>query len=91
MNKEDKLASHKSFCKERQKRIVSAEKRSKHTAVNIDVQKVRQYHIDGDVIASKDVDKCDYLVLNDEKKWLFGHPCGQEMPISPVTKPVPLA
>ena len=26
-----------------------------------------------------------------EKKWLFGHPCGQEMPISPVTKPVPLA
>ena len=23
--------------------------------------------------------------------WLFGHPCGQEMPISPVTKPVPLA
>ena len=22
---------------------------------------------------------------------LFGHPCGQEMPISPVTKPVPLA
>ena len=26
-----------------------------------------------------------------EENWLFGHPCGQEMPISPVTKPVPLA
>ena len=26
-----------------------------------------------------------------DKLWLFGHPCGQEMPISPVTKPVPLA
>ena len=26
-----------------------------------------------------------------EDKRLFGHPCGQEMPISPVTKPVPLA
>jgi len=26
-----------------------------------------------------------------KRKGLFGHPCGQEMPISPVTKPVPLA
>jgi hypothetical protein len=28
---------------------------------------------------------------NHQILWLFGHPCGQEMPISPVTKPVPLA
>lgn len=71
MNREDMLSRHRSFCKERQKRIVSAERRSRHTAVNIEAQKVRQYHIDGDVVTSKKVDKCDYLVLNDEKKTAY--------------------
>lgn len=70
-NQNDIFRKHKSRCSERQKLIVSEEKRSKHTANNKDNQKVRQYQIDGDVITSRNVDKCDYLVLNDEKKTAY--------------------
>lgn len=67
----DILEMHKSRCAERQKIIISEEKRSKHTARNKDNQLVRHYLIDGDVIVNKDVDKCDYLILNDEKKTAY--------------------
>ena len=65
------LSGHQSLCDKRQKRIVSKEKRSSHTAVNKNGQLVRQYLIDGDVIKDKHVIKCDYLVLNDEKKTAY--------------------
>lgn len=68
MSEKDILSGHQSLCDKRQKRIVSEEKRSSHTAVNKNGQLVRQYLIDGDVIKDKHVIKCDYLVLNDEKK-----------------------
>ena len=68
MSEKDILSGHQSLCDKRQKRIVSKEKRSNHTAVNEKRQLVRQYLIDGDVIEDKHVIKCDYLVLNDEKK-----------------------
>lgn len=68
MSEKDILFGHQSLCDKRQKRIVSKEKRSSHTAVNEKRQLVRQYLIDGDVIEDKHVIKCDYLVLNDEKK-----------------------
>lgn len=68
MSEKDILSGHQSLCDKRQKRIVSKEKRSSHTAVNEKRQLVRQYLIDGDVIEDKHVIKCDYLVLNDEKK-----------------------
>lgn len=68
MSEKDILSGHQSLCDKRQKRIVSKEKRSSHTAVNKNGQLVRQYLIDGDVIKDKHVIKCDYLVLNDEKK-----------------------
>ena len=70
-NRNDILRNYKSRCSERQKSIVSEEKRSKHTANNKHNQKVRQYQIDGYVITSKGVDKCDFLVLNDEKKTAY--------------------
>jgi len=71
MSEKDILSGHQSLCDKRQKRIVSKEKRSSHTAVNKNGQLVRQYLIDGDVIKDKHVIKCDYLVLNDEKKTAY--------------------
>jgi hypothetical protein len=70
-NQEDIFYGHKIRCEERQKIIVSEEKQSKHIAKNTDNHLVRKYKIDGDVIKSHDVDKCDYLVLNDEKKTAY--------------------
>ena len=71
MSEIDILSGHQSLCDKRQKRIVSKEKRSSHTAVNETSQLVRQYLIDGDVIKDKNAIKCDYLVLNDEKKTAY--------------------
>lgn len=71
MSEKDILSGHQSLCDKRQKRIVSKEKRSSHIAVNKNGQLVRQYLIDGDVIKDKHVIKCDYLVLNDEKKTAY--------------------
>lgn len=71
MSEKDILSGHQSLCDKRQKRIVSKEKRSSHTAVNENRQLVRQYLLDGDLIKDKHVIKCDYLVLNDEKKTAY--------------------
>ncbi len=64
----DVFQGHDSLCKDRQRLIVSSEKRSKHIAENDRGALVRQYKIDGDVITGKDTDKCDYAVLNDDRK-----------------------
>ena len=42
MSEKDILSGHQSLCDKRQKRIVSKEKRSSHTAVNEKHQLVRQ-------------------------------------------------
>ena len=60
------LSASRSICTERQKIIVSREKRSKHTAYNVGNCAVRHYRIDEDVISGNQTKKCDYLVLNDD-------------------------
>ena len=67
----DIFAGHCSRCAPQQKLIVSVEKNSKHTACNNAMCMVRHYQIDGDVIVDKNMDKCDYIVVNeiiDEKR-----------------------
>lgn len=67
---ENIFAGHQSQCEKRQKNIVCAENAAKYEAHNVNRNLVRQYHIDGDVICSKQR-KCDYLVLNDEKRQAY--------------------
>lgn len=64
------LEKFTSLCDARQKVIVSKDAGSSklHRARNVDGNLVRHYRIDGDVITSKDVQKCDFLLLNDDKK-----------------------
>ena len=62
------LSPERSLCKKRQKIIVSEENRMKHIANNPNACNVRQYKIDGDVITGTETKRCDYLVLNDDKK-----------------------
>lgn len=59
-----------SLCEPRQKIIVSKDDRSicQHRAYNKTENLVRHYRIDGDVIRDMSVKKCDYLLLNDDKK-----------------------
>lgn len=63
------LENCNSLCEKRQKVIVSKDRHAKpeHRGINRDECTVRHYRIDGDVIASKAVKKCDYLLLNDDK------------------------
>lgn len=70
-NQSEIFAGHNSLCSQRQKIIVSEEKRSKHIAHNKENQIVRKYKVDGDIIKSNDMDKCDFLVLNVEKKTAY--------------------
>ncbi len=64
------LERFESSCDERQKIIVSRDTGSKcmHRANNIKRCLVRQYQIDGYVITDPNEKKCDYLILNDDKK-----------------------
>ena len=62
------LNSANSLCKQRQKIIISQENRLKHIAKNVNQSKVRHYKVDGDVITDNKTVRCDYLVLNDDKK-----------------------
>ncbi|MCL1951332.1 MAG: hypothetical protein FWF60_00745 [Oscillospiraceae bacterium] len=60
------LSNFTSLCEERQALIVSCENRCEHRASNPDRNLVRHFQIDGIVL--KDGIKCDFLLLNDEKK-----------------------
>jgi len=60
------LSEFKSKCEDRQKIIVSREKKKEHIAINDNNCLVRQLKIDGYVI-TENIKKCDYLVLNDDK------------------------
>ena len=59
-----------SLCEERQKKIISRDTKSRceHRAHNPERNLVRHYQIDGGVIVDKAVQKCDFLLLNDDKK-----------------------
>ena len=59
-----------SLCEERQKKIISRDTKSRceHRAHNPERNLVRHYQIDGGVIVDKTVQKCDFLLLNDDKK-----------------------
>lgn len=65
------LVDFDSLCEKRQKEIVSRDRGSpcEHRAANSGGNLVRQYKIDGVVI--KDGIKCDFLLLNDEKKTAY--------------------
>ena len=64
------LDKAQSLCEERQKIIISKDVKSKceHRAHNPERNLVRHYQIDGGVIVDKTVQKCDFLLLNDDKK-----------------------
>ncbi len=65
------LTPNKSKCKIDAKTIVSKDTNSdrKHIAENINLNNVRQYQLDGDII--KYEKSCDFLVLNDDSKNAF--------------------
>lgn len=63
------LDDSKSICEERQKIIVSEENSRKYTAYNVDKNLVRHFKIDGGIVpTSSSMPRCDYLVINLEKK-----------------------
>lgn len=64
------LENAKSLCEERQKIIISKDVKSRceHRAHNSKQKLVRHYQIDGGVITDKTVQKCDFLLLNDDDK-----------------------
>ena len=59
------LSDFVSQCEDRQKRIVSREKKKEHIAINENNRLVRQFKVDGYVI-TENIKKCDYLLLNDD-------------------------
>lgn len=69
------LSRYESHCVPDQPKIISIDRGSKcqHEAVNRSRQNVRQYHVDGEVIADQNIEKCDWMVLNDdaEKAYLI--------------------
>lgn len=72
MRTETMLDQYKSQCHKRQKIIVSKDVRSKnpskHTAHNQRRHCVYQYCLDDRTILKNSVPRCDYLLLNDDKK-----------------------
>ena len=63
------LDESKSICEKHQKIIVSEENKRKHIANNDDENLVHQFKIDGGIVpASSAMPRCDYLVINLEKK-----------------------
>ena len=66
------LENYKSQCQERQKIIVSRDRKSgnqsEHKADNKKKDRGRHYCMDDDNIIENSVQRCDYLLLNDDKK-----------------------
>lgn len=63
------LDKNKSICTKRQRTIVSEENKRKHVANNNDGNLVRHFKIDGGIVpASSSMPRCDYLVINLDKK-----------------------
>ena len=65
------LEEYKSLCEDRQKIIKSQDKgnsRVYHLAKNVNRNLVRHYQIDGVVIDSASARKCDFLLINDDKR-----------------------
>ena len=63
------LNGYSSLCEERQRIIVSRDKRTRreHRAVNPDSCHVSQYNIDGNVVSDSSI-RCDYLVMNEDRR-----------------------
>ena len=66
------LEKYQSLCEERQKIIVSRDRKSKnpvkHVANNQSGNCVRQYLLDDKTVLDENLSCCDYLVLNCDKK-----------------------
>lgn len=63
------LDKSKSICTKRQRTIVSEENKRKHIANNVDGNIVHHFKIDGGIVpTSSSMPRCDYLVINLEKK-----------------------
>ncbi len=65
------LKGYKSLCEKRAKRIVSRDKGNPqyHVGINRDKSLVTHYQIDGMVILEGN--KCDFLLMNEEKKTAY--------------------
>lgn len=63
-----KLDNYRSHCPQRAKVIVCIDPgtRSKYTAVNRKGHKVRQYLVDGEVIKDQSVNKCDWIITEED-------------------------
>lgn len=64
----------KSQCAPKQLTIVSKDKKNnnrKHIAHNKNASKIYQYKIDGDIIKTNDICKCDYLLENETSATLY--------------------
>ena len=48
--------------------FISTENKCTHQGENVSRQYIRQFKIDGDVFTSGDMQRCDFLLLNDDKK-----------------------
>lgn len=62
-----------SYCGEKAKTIVCTDPgtRSKYTAFNRKQHQVRQYHIDGEIISSENVNKCDWMVTEEDLRHAY--------------------
>ena len=60
------INSFKPFRAGKHPEFSSSENGCTHVGQNINRQSVRHFKIDGDVITSTDIQKCDFLLLNDE-------------------------
>ena len=60
------LSGFDSLCQERQKIIVSSQKKRKHTAYNTFGACVCHYQIDGVVLTGTERKACDYLLMNED-------------------------
>ena len=67
------LLKFPSHCAVDAEQIISEENESKHIAININKNRVRQIKIDGDVLKRSDTFdiRVDYLVLNETKKFAY--------------------
>lgn len=65
------FSKYKSQCHPRQKVIISQENRCRHIAHNVDMDNIRHFKLDGEVITGPEEQRCDYLLLNDTKRTAY--------------------
>lgn len=62
------INSHKPYCEGKHSVFISKENNCTHRGKNASRCAVRQFKIDGDVFKDGDAQRCDFLLLNDDKQ-----------------------